>query len=148
MFPHCNIQKYTWTSPEEKTHNQTNHILTDRRQHSSIFDVQSFRRADCDNDHYLIVAVVRERLAVSKHAAHKMDMQRLNLKKLQEEKVNEQYQVTIINKFTALEDSEDHGDINKAWDTVRENINILAKKSLDYCEFKHHKPWIDDECSK
>jgi hypothetical protein len=30
MFPHHNIHKFTWTS-EGKTHNQTDHILIDRR---------------------------------------------------------------------------------------------------------------------
>ena len=30
MFPHRNIRKCTWTSPERKTHNQIDHILTDR----------------------------------------------------------------------------------------------------------------------
>ncbi|PNF18079.1 hypothetical protein B7P43_G03327 [Cryptotermes secundus] len=44
-------------------HNQFEHILIDRRRHSSIL-VRSFRAADCDTDHYLVVAKVRERLAI------------------------------------------------------------------------------------
>jgi len=58
MFPRRNIHKYTCTSPDGKTHNQIDHILTDRRWHSSVLDVRSFRGADCDTDHYLVVAKV------------------------------------------------------------------------------------------
>jgi hypothetical protein len=66
VFPHCNIHKYAWTSPEGKAHNQIDHVLINRRGHSSILDVLSFRGADCDTDHYFIVAKLKERLAVSK----------------------------------------------------------------------------------
>jgi hypothetical protein len=66
MFLHCKIHKYTWTSPEGKTQNQIDHVLIDRRQHSSILDVRSLRGADCVTDYYLVVPKVRERLAVSK----------------------------------------------------------------------------------
>jgi hypothetical protein len=103
MFPHCSIHKYTWTSPDGQTHNQIDYLLIDRGWHSSILDVRSFRGADCDTDHYLVVAQIRERLAVSKRPVNKMDMDTFNLKKLNEGEVKEQYQATIKNRFSALE---------------------------------------------
>jgi endonuclease/exonuclease/phosphatase family metal-dependent hydrolase len=61
----------TWASPDGKMHNKIDHILIDRRRHSSILGVRSFRAAECDTDHYLVVAKFRERLAVSKQITHK-----------------------------------------------------------------------------
>jgi len=64
MFFRRNIPKYIWSPPDEKTHNQIDHILTDGRWHSSILDIQSFKGADCDSDHYLVVAKFRKRFSV------------------------------------------------------------------------------------
>ena len=46
----------------------------------SVLDVPSCIGAECDTDHYLVIAKVRERLAVSKQAAQKFDVERFNLR--------------------------------------------------------------------
>ena len=56
----------------------------------SILDVQSFRGADCDTNHCLVVAEVRERLAVSNQAAQNFDGETFNLGKLNEVKNRKQ----------------------------------------------------------
>jgi hypothetical protein len=47
-----------------------------------------------------------------------------------------------------LENLEDSGDINGAWDSISENIKISAQVSLGYCEPKHCKLWFGEGCSK
>jgi hypothetical protein len=70
-------------------------------------------------------------------------MGRFNVKKLNEGDIKEHYQVTIRNKFAAVENLEDSGDINMAWDNIREKIKISLKESLGCCESKHHEPRSD-----
>jgi hypothetical protein len=137
-----------WTSPDGKTLNQIDHILVDRRRHSYVIDVRTFRAADCDSDHYLVGAKVRERLAVNKQRSQRFDMERFNLKKLKDVESKEQFRVEVSNRFAALEDLDAEVEINSAWETIRENIKISAKESLGYFEFKKHKLWFDEGCSK
>jgi hypothetical protein len=60
------------------------HILIDRRWLSSILDVQFFRVVGCHTDHCLVVAEVKESLAVHKQAAQTVDIERFNLWNLNE----------------------------------------------------------------
>jgi hypothetical protein len=69
-----------------------------------MLDVLNFRGADdYDTDHYLVVAEVRERLAVSKQEAQKFDVERCILRKLCELEVRKQYLIKISKIFAALE---------------------------------------------
>jgi hypothetical protein len=95
MFPHHNIYKYSCTYPDGKTKTQIDHILIDGQRHSSTLDIRSFRAADCDSDHYLVMAEVRERLVVNKQKSHRFYMERFRVKKLNEGEGTEQYFVGL-----------------------------------------------------
>jgi hypothetical protein len=66
-----------------------------KKRHSNIIDVCSFRRADCDTDHYLVVAKLKESISVSKQARQNFDLERFDLKKLDDVEVKEKYEVEI-----------------------------------------------------
>jgi hypothetical protein len=61
--------------------------------------------------------------------------------------VKHSYQVKISNRFAAWENLDDDVDISRAWETIRENIIILAKQSLHYYKLKQYKAWFDEGCS-
>jgi hypothetical protein len=54
----------------------------------------------------------------------------------------------VSNRFVTLEDLDAEVEINGAWETIIENITILAKESIRYYELKLHKPWFGKGCSK
>ena len=127
MFLQRNILKYTWTCLDGKTHNQIYRILIDKRW-PSILDVNGFRGADCDTDHYLVVAKVWERMAVSKQAAQKFEGERFNLRKLNELEVMKRCQIQITNRFAALKNLRNSADINRAWENIKETNKSQVKR--------------------
>lgn len=106
-----------------------------------------FQGADCDTNHYLVIARVRERLS-RKQAAQKFDVEKFSLKTLSELGVMKQFHIKISNSFAALENLPESEDINRAWEKIKENVKMSAKESLGLYDRKQHKPWYDEECSQ
>jgi hypothetical protein len=76
--------------------------------------------AVCNSDCYLIVTNVGKRLAVRYVETQSRE--------LNEEEVQEQCQVTIINKFEDVESLENNGDAKRKLKTITENTKFRPKK--------------------
>jgi hypothetical protein len=86
------------------------------------------------------VAQVRERIAVNEQRSQRFNMESFNLKKLQEAESKEKYHVDVSYRFAALVDLDAQGDINCAWDAIRETNKISTSDCLGCYELKKHKP--------
>jgi len=81
-----------------------------------------------------------------KQATQRFDRQRFNPRKLNEPEVREQYQIQTTDRFAVLENLNDEEDVNRTWESIKENIKTSAKESLGLHELKQNKPWFDEEC--
>jgi bifunctional DNA-binding transcriptional regulator/antitoxin component of YhaV-PrlF toxin-antitoxin module len=73
-----------------------------------------------------VVAKVRERLAVRKQTTQIFDRQKFNLVKLNDLEVRKDYRIEITNRFATLENVSGNEDINRAWESMKENIKTSA----------------------
>lgn len=65
-FLHKSIHKQTWISPGHRAANQIDHVIIEAKHFSDVMDVGSYRGANVDSDHYLVVARIRARISTIK----------------------------------------------------------------------------------
>jgi hypothetical protein len=75
-----------------------------------------------------VIAKVRERLSARKQASQNADVERFNLKILSEMEVRKQYQFEIARRFEALPNLHDSENMHRAWENIKEDIRMSAKK--------------------
>ena len=108
MFPHKNIHKYTWTTPNRRVRNQIDHVAVNGKFKKSVRDTRSYRGADSGSDHNLVITTVRLRLrGIVKNTSNARRYDTAKLKKLE---VKKQSQIKLRNRFSCLPDESTEGN--------------------------------------
>ena len=151
-FPHNDIHKYTWTSPDDRTHNQIDHVAANSCFRQSVFDTGSYRSADISSDHNLVVAVMQLKLCrVGKKTSSNS---KYECSKLRIPEVRREFELELRNRFSCLEDNDHHTtadwdedeehmqpDLEQKWEGFKSVFNESAKTVLGY-KMKKSKSWI------
>ena len=142
-FPHKNIHKGTWCSPDTRTTNQIDHVLIDSRHASDILDVRSCRGPNIDSDHYLVRALFRYRV----NANHKTVIARkFNLDMLKDDRVKQQYEDKLVELLVQTGVEEQQNTCNDMWNRLRNCMKSAAVQTVKYKPGIVRNGWFDDEC--
>ena len=89
LFPHKDIYKIAWRSPDVHRFSQIDHLLIDSRLVSHLMDARTHRCANVDSEHFLLVSRIRARISNAKKSLGKKvenyDYEKMNLSEKQVE---------------------------------------------------------------
>uniref|UniRef100_A0A8D8Q0R7 Craniofacial development protein 2 n=1 Tax=Cacopsylla melanoneura TaxID=428564 RepID=A0A8D8Q0R7_9HEMI len=145
MFPHRRIHKGTWISPDGRTINQIDHVLVDKRWQSNILDVRTYRDADVDSDHMLVIVKLRERIKSQNQG--KSYQRKLDQDKLKDPILQRQFQQKLSEE---IENNESNMGEDKTINDINSQLtNIVyngAKELLGFVKKPKQNKWFDEEC--
>ena len=117
--------------------------MIDGRHFSDILDVRTYRGANVDSDHYLVMVKMRPKLSVVNSVRYRRSP-RVNLVRLKEPQVAETY----AQRLEAALPEEDLPGIllEDCWNRTKAAITSVAESVLGYVEPGRRNDWFDGEC--
>jgi hypothetical protein len=125
--------------------NQIDHVLVLRRHASSIIDVRSARGPNCDSDHYLVKALLRERLADAGKGKRPKRV-RWDMEKLRQLEIATECQEMLSRKLDEIPKDIEHRSVDTRWMEIKNVIGETAKEVTGEKRRVRNEEWFDDEC--
>ena len=149
-FPHKEIHKQTWRSPDGKINNQIDHILIDKRNASSMLDMKSCRGASSDSDRYLVRGRYRCKIANSKYEPNRTT-RGFHTDALREASMVTRFQQQLEEEFGKLQTekaTKEESQIEEDWKQLKEVTKEAAEQTIGYQPKPDRRGWFDDECRR
>jgi len=124
--------------------NQIDHLLRDARHVSNVMDVWTFRGANIDSDHYLLISKIRSRISNARKT-YGYDARKFNSEKLKSPETSSAYREEL-NEYLASHVDDD--DINEVWMLLKNAIMQTADTILNRIERVTYRNWCDAECEQ
>lgn len=141
-FDRKNIYKTTWISPDGNTANQIDHVIIETKHANSVQNIRTYRGADCNTDHFMVVANIRQE--IPKQQKRKQNViKRYKTDILKDDKVKEQLNYEITSRLSNKMEVE---DINQEWMQIQTVITEVAERIMKRTNKVKDKDWFDIEC--
>ncbi|XP_068671410.1 craniofacial development protein 2-like [Montipora foliosa] len=128
VFQHKQIHKTTWTSSDERTVNQIDHVTIGRKWRRSLLDVRVKRGADAASDHHLVVADLKVKLKVYRDRADRPS-HKYNIHSLKDKTKAEVYQSELRNRFSALAHQPEES-VEETWCGLRDTWKVTCNEVM------------------
>ncbi|XP_041781999.1 uncharacterized protein LOC121598784 [Anopheles merus] len=143
---HAHRHSYTWRHPKGVSKSQIRHFLIDGRHFSDIIDVNTYRGANVDSDHFLVMARLRQKLSVVNYQQSQATP-RLNLDLLKCADVAEGY-ATALGEALPADNNIAAMPLADHWRMVERAISTAAEHKIGSLPLREKKEWFDEECRR
>lgn len=145
------IYKQTWVSPDTTTKNQIDHVTIDKLHRSWFKNVRTYREADGNTDHYLVVATLTEKLSVSwKKNKERNKTNTTNLDRLKDPVEIRQYRTRIAEELRNINERVENNTVADShetkWTIIKKVINSATENLKTEPRSSKKNSWFNNEC--
>ena len=153
LFPHKDIHKITWISPNGRDRSQIDYLMINGKWKRSLQDVRVRRGADVGSDHHPVTAMVKLKLQCLCQTAK--CQKRFDVAKLKNPVQRQLFSVKLRNRFDALamanDDANNHGgeqqwaeaSVDDYWVNIVRIYHDACTTTLGFKQ-KTNKEWLSE----